>query len=101
MAREVVTGYNSKELFNIETRHKVQTQIEENMKKALNAKNIALDATLLRNVQFSDIYLHAIEEKQVAEQKIQKAEFEKQEASIRKEKKIIEAEADAEAIKLK
>jgi regulator of protease activity HflC (stomatin/prohibitin superfamily) len=56
---------------------------------------------LVRNIKFSDIYLNSIEEKQIAEQKIQKAEFEKKEAIIRKEKTIIEAEAEAEAIKLK
>jgi hypothetical protein len=36
----------------------------------------------LRNVRFSDLYLNSIEEKQIAEQKIQKAEFERQEAEI-------------------
>jgi hypothetical protein len=47
------------------------------------------------------VYLDSIEEKQVAQQKIQKAEYEKQQALIVKETKIIEAEAEAEAIKLK
>jgi hypothetical protein len=37
----------------------------------------------------------------VAEQRIQKAEYQKLEAAELKQKKIIEAEADAEAIKLK
>lgn len=101
ISREVITWYNSKELFKNETRQKVQIEINEKMSKYLDIKNIKLNWVLIRNIKFSDVYLNAIEEKQIAEQKIQKAEFEKQEAVIRKEKKIIEAEAEAESIKLK
>ena len=99
--RNVVTGFNSKELFENESRQIAQTAMVEGMKANLSEKNIQLDDVLLRNVQFSTTYLQAIEDKQVAEQKIQKAEFERQEAEIQKEKKIIEASAEAEAIKLK
>lgn len=99
--REMVTGYNSKEFFSIEKRQELQFKIEEKIKANLDSKKLTLDSALLRNIQFSSVYLGAIEEKQIAEQKIQKAEFEKQESLIRKEKLIIEAEAEAEAIKLK
>jgi len=99
--REIVTGYNSKDFFQIEKRQELQQKIEDKMRTNLSNKNLALDSALLRNIQFSSIYLSAIEEKQIAEQKIQKAEFERQEAEKKKEKKIIEAQADAEAIKLK
>ena len=101
ISREVITWYTSKELFQNETRQKAQSEINEKMKTYLNLKNVALDWVLVRNIKFSNIYLNAIEEKQIAEQKIQKAEFEKEEALIRKEKKIIEAEAEAESIILK
>jgi regulator of protease activity HflC (stomatin/prohibitin superfamily) len=101
IVRNVITGFNSKELFAIETRQEAQTAIKTAMTENFESKNLILDDILLRNVQFSDVYLKAIEEKQIAEQKIQKAEFEKQEALIIKEKKIIEAEAEAEAITLK
>lgn len=101
VVREAVTWYNSKELFQIETRQKIEKQINEWMKANLSLRKITLDAVLLRNVLFSDVYLNSIEEKQVAEQKIQKAEFERQEAEKIKERKIIEAQAEAESIKLK
>jgi prohibitin 2 len=64
-------------------------------------KNITLEKVLLRHIGFSKQYAQAIEEKQVAEQRIQKAEYQRQEAAKLKQKKIIEAEADAQAIKLK
>lgn len=99
--RNVVTAYNSKELFNNESRIEAQGFMKEQMTENLKNNNLVLGDVLLRNVRFSAIYLQAIEEKQVAEQQIQKAEFEKEEAAIIKEKKIIEAEAEAESIKLK
>lgn len=99
--RNAITGFNSKELFQIEARQKAQDLMVKEMKSNLTRKKIMLDDVLLRNIQFSEIYLQAIEEKQVAEQKIQKAEFEKQEAVIQKDKKIIEAQAEAESIRLK
>ena len=101
ITREIITGYNSKDLFHIEKRQEVQVKIEEKLQTNLETKKLKLDGILLRNVKFSDIYIGAIEEKQIAEQKIQKAEFERQEALKIKERKIIEAEAEAESIRLK
>jgi prohibitin 2 len=99
--RNVVTASNSKELFQIETREKSEAAMVTGMTEKLERKNLILDDVLLRNIKFSEIYLQSIEEKQVAEQKIQKARFEKEEAEILKDKKIIEAQAEAEAIRLK
>lgn len=99
--REIVTWFASKDLFQEETRHEIQVQIESTISKAIEKENIQIDAVMLRNVSFSENYLNSIEEKQIAEQKIQKAEYEKQEAVKVKERKIIEAEAEAWAIKLK
>jgi len=99
--REVITGYDSTKLFNQENRTEASQKIEEKLRDMYARSNIQLDGLLLRNVQFSDTYLKAIEDKQVAQQKIQKAEYEKQEAEIVKQKKIIEAEGEAQAIKLK
>lgn len=99
--REVITGYDSTKLFNQENRTEAALKMEEKLRNVYIRSNIQLDSLLLRNVQFSDTYLKAIEDKQVAQQKIQKAEYEKQEAEQLKQKKIIEAEGEAQAIKLK
>jgi len=101
VARDVITGYDSTKLFTQKTRTEAQKLMKDKL-KVLYAKNrVNLDDLLLRNIKFSDAYLQAIEAKQVAQQKIQKAEYERQEAEKIKEKKIIEAEAEAEAIRLK
>lgn len=101
IVRKVITAYTSKELFQEETRSAAEATMRAEMKANIEVKHLVLNDVLLRNIQFSDIYLQAIEEKQIAEQKIQKAEFEKQQALIVKERNIIEAEAEAESIKLK
>ena len=101
VVRDVTTGYDSTNLFTQETRTKAQLAMEEALKVLYEKNKITLDNLLLRNIQFSENYLQAIEDKQVAQQRIQKAEYERQEAEIVKEKKIIEAQAEAESIRLK
>jgi len=82
-------------------RDEAEQKINDRIKELYAEKNIVLEKVLLRHIAFSTQYAQAIEEKQVAEQRIQKAEYQRQEAEKLKEKKIIEAQADAEAIKLK
>ncbi|MDP3975850.1 MAG: prohibitin family protein [bacterium] len=101
VARDVITGYDSTNLFTQDTRVEAQVKMQEQLKELYGRNKIALEDVLLRNILFSDVYLQAIEDKQVAQQRIQKAEYERQEAEKAKEKKIIEAEAEAQAIKLK
>lgn len=99
--RNAITGYDSTKLFTEASRAEASTKMETELRKVYADSNIQLVALLLRNVRFSDVYLKAIEDKQVAQQRIQKAEYERQEAEKVKERKIIEAQAEAQAIKLK
>lgn len=82
-------------------RDEAEAQIDEKIKELYAEKDVVLEKLLLRHIAFSDQYASAIEEKQVAEQRIQKAEYQKLEAAELKQKIIIEAEAEAEAISLK
>lgn len=101
VVRKVITGYDSTDLFKQETRVKAEKEIVEQLKSDYDKNHITLINTLVRDVKFSDKYLDAIEEKKIAEQKIQKSEFEKKNAEVQADKKIIEAKAEAESIKLK
>jgi prohibitin 2 len=101
VVRKVITGYDSTDLFKQETRVKAEQEIVEQLKGDYDKNHITLINTLVRDVKFSDKYLDAIEEKKIAEQKIQKSEFEKKNAAVQADKKIIEARAEAESIKLK
>jgi len=82
-------------------RSEAEQNINDVIAELYAEKSIVLERVLLRHIAFSPQYAAAIEDKQVAEQLIQKAEFQRLEAEKLKEKKIIEAQAEAEAIRLK
>lgn len=99
--RDAITGYDSTKLFTQDTRLEAQKRMKTDLEKLYSNQRIQVQEVLLRNIRFSDIYLQSIEDKQVAQQRIQKAEYERDEAQKLKEKKIIEAEAEAKAISLR
>ena len=98
--RAVIANYSAIDVYAVK-RAEAEIRINEVIKELFAEKEIVLERVLLRHIAFSTEYASAIEEKQVAEQRIQKAEYQRQEAEKLKEKKIIEAQADAEAIRLK
>lgn len=98
--RAVIANYSAIDVY-AKKRAEAETKINEVIKTLFAEKDIVLERVLLRHIAFSTEYASAIEEKQVAEQKIQKADYQKQEAEKLKEKKIVEAEAEAKAIELK
>lgn len=98
--REIVARYDALDLVS-EKRAEIVNQMNEALKTSFAENKLSLDEVVLRDVNFSADFSKAIEEKQIAFQKIKTAEYQKQEAEQLKEKKIIEAQAEAEAIKLK
>lgn len=98
--REVVAQYKALDLVS-EKRAEVAQLFTSNLKEDYESNNIVLEEVALRNVSYSVEFSKTIEEKQIAEQKVITAQYKKQEAEQLKEKKIIEAQADAEAIRLK
>ncbi len=103
-AREVIrtaaAKYNALDLVS-ETRLEVVKEMEKLLEEAYGKHNIVLEEVVLRNVTYSVDFANAIEEKEVARQRIKTAEYQKDQAIELKEKVIIEAEAQAQAIKLK
>jgi regulator of protease activity HflC (stomatin/prohibitin superfamily) len=62
---------------------------------------LVLDEALLRNVRFSDEFQQAIEQKQVAQQEVRRMQFVLDQVDKERRRKIIEAEGEAESIRLK
>ncbi len=98
--REVVGRFNSLDLVS-EKRAEISEQINEELSEAFAIDNVTMEEFVIRNVTFSVEFAAVIEQKEVARQNIITAEYKKQEAEQLKQKKIIEAEADAESIRLK
>jgi prohibitin 2 len=103
-AREVIrtaaAKYNALDLVS-ETRMNVVKDMEDMLTDAYGKHNIVLEEVVLRNVTYSSEFADAIEQKEVARQLIKTAEYQKDQATQLKEKRIIEAEAEAQAITLK
>src|SRR5205085_11851982 len=62
---------------------------------------LILDEVLIRRVVFDPDFQRAIEQKQIAQQQAQQMEYTLEKERLEKQRKIIEAEGEAEAIRLK
>lgn len=98
--RAVIARYNALDLVS-EKRPDIVDEMSELLEEDYKAHNIILEEVVLRNVTYSTDFANAIEEKEVARQRIKTSEYEKEQATELKAKKIIEAEGEAESIKLK
>jgi regulator of protease activity HflC (stomatin/prohibitin superfamily) len=99
LARMVVSEYPVTDVYSGK-RQELQTRIGQELGKALLAEDIVLDDFLLRNVKFSEDFEKAIEAKQVASQEVEQMQYVLDSAEKEKQSKIVEAEGEAEAIRL-
>lgn len=94
--REVIGQYLPEELYSTK-REAIQIEIFEKTRKACEAKDIILDAVLIRSVQLPDNLKKSIEMKLQEEQQSLQYEFKLVKERKEAERKIIEAKAKAEA----
>ncbi len=79
----------------------IEREINDRLRQLLIKNYIVLDEALLRNIRFSPEFQRAIEQKQVAQQEVERMTFVVQQADKERRRKIIEAEGEAESIRLK
>jgi len=98
--KAVVAHYNAEDL--VEKRDLVRGQIEDLIRKNLKPYhvNVDVDGVSITNFSFSPDYEKAIEQKQVAQQRAQQAEYELQQAKVEAERQIAQAQGQAQAQKL-
>lgn len=84
-----------------EKRNDIQQQIQAKLRESLALYDINLSEVLIRNVKFTDEFARAIEMKQVALQEAERMKYVLEKERQEKERKIIEARGDAEAIREK
>ncbi|MBW3636248.1 MAG: prohibitin family protein [Armatimonadetes bacterium] len=82
-------------------RARIIEQINARLRTLLIQNYVVLDEVLLRDVAFSPQFQAAIEQKQVAQQDVSRLAFERDRADKERRRKIIEAEGQAESIRLK
>lgn len=96
--KAITSKYNAEEI--LTKREEIKKSIDTDLRVRLEKFNIVLDEVSIVNINFSPEYNKAIEEKQVAQQNALKAQYQKDEAKVLAEKKVIEAEAQAKAQQL-
>lgn len=95
--KAIVAHYNAEDL--VEKRDQVRGQIEDLIRKNLLPYhvNVDVDGVSITNFAFSPDYEQAIEQKQVAQQRAQQAEYELQQAKVEAERQVAQAQGQAEA----
>lgn len=100
--KSVIADYNAESL--VASRDELSVKITEKLEKELSVYNIIVINTAIEDMDFSDSYTQAVEEKQVAEQKKLKSQIEQAqmilEAEAEAQKLQIQAQADAEVAKI-
>jgi regulator of protease activity HflC (stomatin/prohibitin superfamily) len=82
-------------------RARIIEEINARLKELFSRSYLVLDEALLRDVKFSDEFQNAIEQKQVAQQEVQRMKYVLQQVDKERRRKIIDAEGEAESIRLK
>jgi regulator of protease activity HflC (stomatin/prohibitin superfamily) len=98
VVRNVVSSYAVTEVYSTK-RKEIQAQLEDQMSKTLARNFIALDGLLIRNISFTEAFAQAVENKQVAMQEAERMKYVLQKEESEKDRKIIAATGEAEAIR--
>ncbi|MCL5942465.1 MAG: SPFH domain-containing protein, partial [Actinobacteria bacterium] len=112
LSREVPKGFSAEALYTQQGQADAQDLIQSRLEQAFAQHGVMIDQYLIRRITFAPDYVAAVEAKQIAKQNalteqnnIAKQEAIKQQtiinAQAEAEKKKIEAEGEAEAIRLK
>lgn len=97
--KAVTSQYTAEEL--ITNRVEISTKCMETLQNKVEKYGLSIDNFNIINFSFSEEFNKAIEEKQVAEQKVLTAKQELEKEKIEAEKKIVKAEAEKKANELK
>ncbi|MDR3391327.1 MAG: prohibitin family protein [Sulfuriferula sp.] len=96
--KAVTALYNAEDL--IIHRDKVRGEIEGQITNSLKQYRIVVDSANIIDFKFSTQFAQAIEQKQVAQQHAQQAQYDLQKAQVVAEQRVVEAEAQSKAQKL-
>jgi regulator of protease activity HflC (stomatin/prohibitin superfamily) len=95
--RDVVSGYQVKNIYAEEGRREISAKLRDFLKKNLEPRGIRVVDVLLRDVKLPEKFRESIEAKLTAEQKVQQKSFELEQARKDAEIEIARAEGAAQA----
>ncbi|UXM84050.1 SPFH domain-containing protein [Methanococcus aeolicus] len=97
--RDIISEYSTDELYG-EKRTEVQQKINTEIDKEFNDKGIIVTAVLIRNIDLPQQVEQAIERKMKSKQEAEQMKYEVQRAKTEAEKKIVEAQGQANATRI-
>ncbi|MCE5330265.1 prohibitin family protein [bacterium] len=100
ISRNIPKKYTAAQLYSKEV-FDVQEEIYNTLKEKFNKNGVIMDDFLLRKIDFTDQYFNVLEEKQIAQEKIVVEKNILEQEKIKKEQVIVQAQAEAEQIKIK
>lgn len=100
VVRTIVAQFDVMEVYSAK-RLLIQGQMEKSLAHTFEKYYLRLNEILIRNTVFSEEFQKAIEAKQVALQEAQRMDYVLQKESQEKKRKIIEAEGDAQSIRIR
>jgi regulator of protease activity HflC (stomatin/prohibitin superfamily) len=96
--KAVTAHYDAEDL--IVNRDVVRGQIDTHIRDALKGYRVVIDSVNITDFSFSPEYATAIEQKQVAQQRAQQAQYDLEKAKVVAQQRVVEAQAQAQAQKL-
>ena len=93
--KAVTARFNAEDL--VSNRDTVRKGIETEVRAALGPYSAEIDAVNITDFKFSEEYSHAIELKQVAQQRALQAQYELQKVKIDSQQRVVKAQASAQA----
>ncbi|MCG9479130.1 MAG: prohibitin family protein [Actinomycetia bacterium] len=100
LARNIPKKYTALQLYS-EQVFDVQDELEDTLRPIFDNNGVILDEFLLRKIDFTEEYFSVLEEKQIAEERIEVERNILEQERIRKEQVIIQAEAEAQEITIR
>jgi len=95
--RDVVAGYQVKNIYSEEGRGEIADKIESRLRDALEPRGIQVVNVLLRDIQLPQRFRESIEAKLTAEQRVQQKQFELEQAEKDAQIEVARARGAAEA----
>ncbi|MEO0275977.1 MAG: SPFH domain-containing protein, partial [candidate division WOR-3 bacterium] len=83
-----------------EKREEVEKKIEDKIKEILEKDGFLIEKVILKDIKLPPDFLKAVEEKNIAEEEVKKMEYVLEKEKKEAERKKIEAQGKAEAIKI-
>jgi regulator of protease activity HflC (stomatin/prohibitin superfamily) len=77
VARDIISTMPAEEIYGLR-RNEMQTRMEDEMRTRMTAEGFLLSSFLVRGLTFSEDFTQAIEDKEIAQQRVQQAEQEAQ-----------------------